>query len=409
MSIVQDKKIVLGVTGCIAVYKAAELVRHLVKQGADVHVVMTKSAREFMAPLTFQTLTSNPVITELFTLFEEHTIGHITMAQRGDVVVVAPATANIIGKAANGIADDMLSTVLLATRKPVLFAPAMNEGMWDNPVTQRNVQTLKDLGRRFVEPGVGDLACGDHGRGRLADIVDIVDEIESMLSPEDFRGVTALVTAGPTQELIDPVRFISNPSSGKMGYAIARALRHRGADVVLVSGPTTLAVPRGVHAVQVRSAQEMAAAVDRHFPSAELVIKSAAVADYRPQVAAVHKVKKRDGKVPCLALEPTTDILAGLGKKKGSRILVGFAAETQDLVANAHEKLVKKNLDLIVANDVSRGDCGFGADMNKATLLLRDGMAVDVPAMSKQDLAHRILDCIAELRARRSDIPDEPA
>ncbi len=409
MSILQDKKIVLGVTGCIAVYKAAELVRQLAKLGADVHVVMTDSARQFVAPLTFQTLTSNPVITELFTLYEERTIGHVTMAQRGDVLVVAPATANIIGKAANGIADDILSTVLLATRKPILFAPAMNEGMWDNPATQRNVQILKDLGRRFVDPGVGDLACGDRGRGRLADIADIVDEIEGMLAPDDFSGVSALVTAGPTQEHIDPVRFISNPSSGKMGYAIARALHHRGARVLLVSGPTTLEVPRGVQAVQVRSAQEMATAVERHFPASELVIKSAAVADYRPRVVAVNKVKKRDGIVPSLDLEPTKDILEGLGKKKGSRILVGFAAETQDLLANAQKKLVKKNLDLIVANDVSLGDYGFGADMNKATLLLQGGESIDVPAMSKQDLAHRILDCIAGLRSRRENIPDEPA
>ena len=409
MSILQDKKIVLGVTGCIAVYKAAELVRQLAKLGADVHVVMTDSARQFVAPLTFQTLTSNPVITELFTLYEERTIGHVTMAQRGDVLVVAPATANIIGKTANGIADDILSTVLLATRKPILFAPAMNEGMWDNPATQRNVQILKDLGRRFVDPGVGDLACGDRGRGRLADIADIVDEIEGMLAPDDFSGVSALVTAGPTQEHIDPVRFISNPSSGKMGYAIARALHHRGARVLLVSGPTTLEVPRGVQAVQVRSAQEMATAVERHFPASELVIKSAAVADYRPRVVAVNKVKKRDGIVPSLDLEPTKDILEGLGKKKGSRILVGFAAETQDLLANAQKKLVKKNLDLIVANDVSLGDYGFGADMNKATLLLQGGESIDVPAMSKQDLAHRILDCIAGLRSRRENIPDEPA
>lgn len=409
MSIVQDKKIVLGVTGCIAVYKAAELVRQLVKLGADVHVVMTQSARQFVAPLTFQTLSGNPVITELFTLYEERTIGHVTMAQRGDVLVVAPATANIIGKAAGGIADDILSTVLLATRRPILFAPAMNEGMWENPVMQRNVQALQELGRRFVDPAVGDLACGDRGRGRLADIPDIVDEIESMLSPPDFKGAAALVTAGPTRELIDPVRFISNPSSGKMGYAIARALRHRGADVVLVSGPTTLEVPRGVQAVQVRSAQEMAAAVERHFPAADIVVKSAAVADYRPRAVAVHKVKKRDGVAPSLDLEPTDDILAGLGKKKGSRILVGFAAETQDLLANAQEKLVNKNLDLIVANDVGCADGGFGADMNKATLLLRDGAAVDVPAMSKQDLAHRILDCIAGLRSRQDEIPDEPA
>jgi len=331
------------------------------------------------------------------------------MAQRGDLLVVAPATANIIGKAANGIADDMLSTVLLATRRPVLFAPAMNEGMWDNPVTQRNVSSLKAIGRHFVDPGCGDLACGDHGMGRLADISDIVDEIEGMLSPTDFMGTTALVTAGPTQEFIDPVRFISNPSSGKMGYAIARALRHRGAEVVLVSGPTTLTAPRGVQVVQVLSAQEMAAAVDKHFPAADVIIKSAAVADYRPRVVAMHKVKKRDGTPTSLDLESTTDILADLGKKKGSRILVGFAAETQDMLANARVKLEQKNLDLIVANDVGGSESVFGSDMNKVTLLLPGGDCVDVPAMNKQDLAHRILDCVAGIRKKQGDIPDEPA
>jgi phosphopantothenoylcysteine decarboxylase/phosphopantothenate--cysteine ligase len=408
MSVVQDKKIVLGVTGCIAVYKAAELVRQLVKLGADVHVVMTESARQFMAPLTFQTLTGNPVITEMFKLYEERKIGHITMAQRGDIVVVAPATANIIGKAANGIADEILSTVLIATRKPLLFAPAMNEGMWEHPAVVRNVRLLKDLGRRFVEPGTGDLACGDSGRGRLADIADIVDEIELMLSPSDFTGVRALVTAGPTQEFIDPVRFISNPSSGKMGYAIARALRHRGADVVLISGPTMLPLPRGVHTVHINSAQEMAAAVDMHFPASDIIIKAAAVADYRPRVVSMHKVKKGDD-APVLDLERTTDILADLGNKKGKRILVGFAAETQDVLANARGKLERKNLDLIVANDVSLMDCGFGSDMNKATLLLPGGETVDVPAMPKQDLAHRILDCLAGIRKKQADIPDEPA
>ena len=408
MSMLQGKKIVLGVTGCIAVYKAAELVRQLVKLGADVHIVMTESALQFMAPLTFQTLTGNPVITELFKLYEERTIGHITMAQRGDLLVVAPATANIIGKAANGIGDDILSTVLLATRTPVLFAPAMNEGMWDNPVMQRNVSSLKAFGRHFVDPGCGDLACGDHGMGRLADIADIVDEIEGMLSPTDFMGTTALVTAGPTQEFIDPVRFISNPSSGKMGYAIARALRHRGAEVVLVTGPTTLTAPRGVQVVQVLSAQEMAAAVDKHFPAADVVIKSAAVADYRPRVVAMHKVKKRDG-APSLDLERTADILADLGKKKGPRILVGFAAETQDVLANARMKLEQKNLDLIVANDVGGSESVFGSDMNKVTLLLPGGDCVDVPAMNKQDLAHRILDCVAGIRKRQGDIPDESA
>jgi phosphopantothenoylcysteine decarboxylase / phosphopantothenate---cysteine ligase len=408
MSVLLDKNIVLGVTGCIAVYKAAELVRQLVKLGADVHVVMTESARQFMAPLTFQTLSGNPVITEMFKLYEERKIGHITMAQRGDILVVAPATANIIGKAANGIADEILSTVLIATRKPLLFAPAMNEGMWEHPAVMRNVQLLKELGRRFVEPGSGDLACGDSGRGRLADIADIVDEIELMLSPSDFTGTRALVTAGPTQEFIDPVRFISNPSSGKMGYAIARALRHRGADVVLVTGPTMLHVPRGVHAVHVGSAQEMAAAVDKHFSASDIIIKAAAVADYRPRVVAMHKVKKSDD-ASSIDLERTTDILADLGNKKGKRILVGFAAETQDVIANARDKLERKNLDLIVANDVTLMDSGFGSDINKATLLLPGGESVDVPAMPKQDLAHRILDCIAGIKIKLRDIPDEPA
>ncbi len=242
MSVVQDKKIVLGVTGCIAVYKAAELVRQLVKLGADVHVVMTESAREFMAPLTFQTLTGNPVITELFKLYEERKIGHITMAQRGDVAGGCAGNRQYYRQGSTtALPTKFYPPCCIATRKPVLFAPAMNEGMWEHPAVVRNVQMLKDLGRRFVEPGSGDLACGDYGRGRLADIADIVDEIELMLSPSDFTGTRALVTAGPTQEFIDPVRFISNPSSGKMGYAIARALRHRGADVVLVSGPTMLA------------------------------------------------------------------------------------------------------------------------------------------------------------------------
>jgi phosphopantothenoylcysteine decarboxylase/phosphopantothenate--cysteine ligase len=383
-------------------------VRLLVKAEANVHVVMTRHAEEFMMPLTFQTLSGNPVITEMFKLYEERKIGHITMAQRGDIVVVAPATANIIGKAANGIADEILSTVLIATRKPVLFAPAMNEGMWEHPAVLRNVQMLKDLGRRFVEPGSGDLACGDSGRGRLADIADIVDEIELMLSPSDFTGTRALVTAGPTQEFIDPVRFISNPSSGKMGFAIARALRHRGADVVLISGPTMLPVPRGVHTVHIGSAQEMAAAVDMHFSASDIIIKAAAVADYRPRVVSMHKVKKNDD-APSLDLERTTDILADLGNKKGKRLLVGFAAETQDVLDNARSKLERKNLDLIVANDVTLMDCGFGSDMNKATLLLPGGETVDVPAMTKQDLAHRILDCLAGIKLKLRDIPDEPA
>lgn len=400
MTVLTGKQVVLGVTGCIAAYKAAELVRQIVRLGGQVQVIMTEHAREFVGPLTFQTLSANPVATGLFTLYEEREIGHIALAQRADLLVVAPATANCIGKVASGLADDMLSTVIMATRAPVLFAPAMNVHMWDNPVVQNNILTLKNMGYHIIDPAVGELACGEQGAGRLADPEDIVDAVAGILSPRDFAGRRAVVTAGPTREYIDPVRFISNPSTGKMGFALARALGHRGASVTLISGPTALTPPRAVACVPVMTAADMAAAVNQHAEQADIVIKSAAVADYRPVQAATQKIKKREALL-ALELERTPDILAMLGTRKGGRILVGFAAETEDMLAHAREKLKSKNLDMIVANDVSRQDVGFGSDLNQATILLSDGTVETLPVMSKDDLAHAILDKISLLQTRR--------
>ncbi|MCX8043230.1 MAG: bifunctional phosphopantothenoylcysteine decarboxylase/phosphopantothenate--cysteine ligase CoaBC [Desulfobacterota bacterium] len=408
MAQLRDKHIVLGVTGCIAAYKAAELVRQIVKEGGRVYPIMTAAAQQFITPLTLQTLSGNPVATDLFVLQQESRIGHISLAQRADLLVVAPATANCIGKVAAGIADDLLTTVVLATRSPVLFAPAMNQGMWENPVLQRNLATLRELGYHIIEPGWGDLACGEQGKGRLADIEDIMDTIITLLSPHDFEGVSALVTAGPTREHMDPVRFISNPSTGKMGFAIARCLKRRGARVTLVSGPSDLRPPAGVTVIPVRTAQEMAAAVERHFETAHLIIKSAAVSDYRPKVVATDKMKKKNG-LKVVEFETTTDILAGLGARKGNRILVGFAAETADLLENAREKLRSKNLDMIVVNDVGRRDIGFGSDINKVTIIMADGTCIDVPALPKDEVAGVILDHVAYIMHKRTAIPDEPA
>jgi len=397
MSNFTGKKIVLGVTGCIAAYKSAELVRQIVKQGGQVQVIMTESAGKFITPLTLQTLSGNPVTTGLFDLYEEKQIGHISLAQKADVLVISPATANSLGKVAAGIADDILSTVIMATKASVLFAPAMNVQMWENPIVQKNIQTLKGFGYHFIEPGWGDLACGDTGKGRLADVEDIMDAITSILSPKDFIGKQVIVTAGPTQESLDPIRYITNPASGKMGFKISQAFVHRGAWVTLISGPTVLSPPRNVNLIKVRTAQEMASAVEKYFDTADIVIKSAAVADYQPRQVSEHKIKKTAPNLR-IELKRTSDILANLGKKKGKRILVGFAAETQDLLTNARKKLQEKNLDMIIANDVSREDMGFGSDFNQATLMLSDGTVENLNPMSKDDLAHRILDRIALLQ-----------
>ena len=397
----QGKEIVLGITGGIAAYKSAELVRELVKRGARVHVIMTRSAREFITPLTLQTLSGNAVFTELFKLYEEREIGHISLAQRAQVLLIAPATANIIGKIAGGIADDVLSTVVMAAKAPVLMAPAMNEAMWDNPVVQDNIKALQKRGCRFIDPGWGDLACGTQGKGRMADLADIIDELEALLSVQDFAGKKVLVTAGPTRERLDPVRFISNPSSGKMGYAIARAFRLRGAQVTLVSGPASITPPRAVRFIPVESAEEMRTAVGKYFKDASIVVKAAAVGDYRPEKAAAQKIKKT-GAALDLKLERTRDILAELGKKKGQKILVGFAAETGNVKAHAVEKLKEKNLDLIVANDVSKQGIGFGSDVNEVQLIFRDGRVETLTSRPKDEIAHAILDRILSLTKKDS-------
>lgn len=396
-TLLKDKKIVLGVCGGIAAYKAAELVRLYVKAGAEVFVVMTEAARQFVTPLTFQTLSGNPVHGELFDLIQEREIGHISLAERADLVVIAPATANLVGKVASGIADDLLTTTLMATRAPVLFAPAMNSNMWENPVYQHNQGKLQKLGYHFLEPAIGLLACGWEGKGKLPDPEVILAETRRLLSPRDLAGQTLLVTAGPTREELDPVRFLSNYSSGKMGYAIARAAVERGARVLLVSGPTALAAPRGVEFHPVVSACQMQQAVLELAPSCSVVVMAAAVADYRPAVRSGRKIKKSAGDRLCLELERNPDILAGLGRLAGERLLVGFAAETEDLVKNARQKLMEKNLDLIVANDVTRQGAGFDVDTNIVRLLYRDGRDEEFPQMSKDEVAGVLLDRIVGL------------
>ncbi len=397
MATLKGRKIVLGVTGGIAAYKAAELVRELVRDGAGVFVVMTKSAQAFVTPLTFQTLSGHPVATELFNLIEESEIGHISLADRAEVLVIAPATANIIGKIAGGIADDMLTTVVMATKAPVLLAPAMNVHMWENSFCQENSAKLRSRGYHFIDPEAGELACGYEGKGRLAEISVIAEEIQAILSPKDFSEETIVVTAGPTEEDIDPVRFITNRSSGKMGYALARAAQRRGAHVILVSGPTALPAPPKVRCIQVRSAAEMREAVRQSMKKASILFMAAAVSDYRPKKVAPHKIKKTTSQAHW-ELEPTPDILLEVGKQKGRRLLVGFAAETQNLLQNAKQKLSEKNLDLIVANDVSLPGAGFAVDTNIVKLLFPSGKVEELPLMSKEELADCLLDRLAQIR-----------
>lgn len=391
----RNKQIVLGVTGGIAAYKAVELLRLLTKAGADVHVIMTASAREFIAPLTFQTLSGNPVHAELFNLIAEQEIGHISLADRADLLVIAPATANIIGKIANGIADDMLSTTVMATKAPVLIAPAMNINMLTNPVYQLNERKLRRLGYLFASPVSGALACGWEGQGKLAAPESIFEAAMSALTPKDLFGQTIMVTAGPTREEIDPVRYISNHSSGKMGYALARNAARRGARVILISGPVNIAPPAGVELISVTSAEEMREAVLGRADECSVVIKAAAVADYRPLERAAGKVKKQADELT-LRLTRNADILAELGALDRRPFLVGFAAETDNLKSYAERKLREKNLDMIVANDVSLSDAGFNVDTNRALLLFRDGRLVECPLMPKEDLAALILDHILE-------------
>ena len=398
-------RITLGVTGGVAAYKAAELVRRLQQEGHSVSVVMTRAAREFITPLTFAALSGQKVITDLFGDSSggganlESAIEHIAVAQRTDLLLVAPATADIIAKFARGVADDFLTTLYLACTAPVVVAPAMNVNMWNHSATRENVGTLRSRGVRIVEPEEGYLACGMTGPGRLAGLEDILGAVHDLTKRQrDLEGETVLVSAGPTCEDLDPVRFITNRSSGKMGYAVAEAAAKRGAKVVLISGPVILETPAGVERVDVRTAQEMHRAVGDRFSEASIAIFAAAVSDYRPAELRAEKIKK--GHAPlAISLEPTTDILAEVAKRKGQKIVVGFAAETDHLAENARKKLVSKNADLIVANDVTAEGAGFDYDTNVVTLFSRDGRDLALPKMPKSEVAERVLDEVIRLRA----------
>jgi len=397
ISMLKGKKVVLGVTGGIAAYKAAEFVRLLVKEEVDVHVVMTQNAQKFITPLTFQTLSGNPVASDPFALLEDARIGHIALADLAELVVILPATANMIGKIANGIADDFLSTMAMATKAPVLVVPSMNVNMWGNPALQKNIQTLLERGCHLMEPGEGELACHWYGKGRLPELNDVVEEMEDLLTPKDLKGERILITGGPTQEPMDPVRFITNRSSGKMGYALAKIARRRGAEVIFISGPTSLSLPgRGIQYVTVRTAEEMRRAVFAHLEGSSVVIMAAAVSDYRPKVISDKKIKKGDSETT-LALERTKDILEEVGKKKENRILVGFAAETEDLIAHAKKKLQEKNLDLIVANDVTQPGAGFASDTNQVKILSPSGQVKELPLATKEEVSRVILDHVVGL------------
>jgi phosphopantothenoylcysteine decarboxylase / phosphopantothenate---cysteine ligase len=388
----------VGVTGGIACYKAVEVVRLLAKEGFAVQVVMTRAAMEFVTPLTFQALSGRPVATETFSLTQESEIGHIRLADEAALFVIAPATANIIGKLAAGIADDLLTTVLMATQAPVLIAPSMNLHMYENAILQENIRKLKRVGCHFMEPAEGYLACGYEGKGRLPEPEAIVEEVRRLLKKKDLVDEKLLITAGPNQEPLDPVRFISNRSSGKMGYALARAGLRRGAQVTLVSGPTALSAPAGARVVRVTTAAEMREAVLREFPAATALVMAAAVSDYRPEPPAGKKLKRGEGPL-VVRLEPNPDILRDLGTRKAGQILIGFAAETEDLVANASRKLHEKNLDLVVANDVTKEGSGFEGDTNIATLLDRKGLVRSLPLMTKDELADRVCDYLLTLRS----------
>jgi phosphopantothenoylcysteine decarboxylase/phosphopantothenate--cysteine ligase len=392
----QKPRVLLGVTGGIAAYKAAELASRLCQEGCDIRVVMTEAAKRFVGPLTFAALTGNPVPGDWFDAGQEASISHIDLARWAQVVVVAPATANFIAKAAAGLADDLLSTLILATAAQLLIAPAMNPHMFAHPTVGENLGRLAGRGARIVGPADGRTACGEEGPGRMVEPGLIAEHVLDLLAARDLEGVPILVTAGPTREHLDPVRYLSNPSSGRMGIEVARVARRRGARVTLVLGPTHLEPPFGVETLRVTSAQEMAEAVEGRAGAQRVIIKAAAVSDFRPQDRQPHKVKKSGSGEVC-NLVSTPDILAGLGRDKGDRVLVGFAAETQEVLAHASDKLKAKNLDLMVANDVSAADSGFAVETNRVHLLTPDGEVETLPLMSKQEVAGRLLDRVARL------------
>lgn len=391
------KNVVLGVTGSIAAYKACDIVSRLRKQGVDVHVILTRAGAEIITPLALETMSANPVVVDMFHRENPWEVEHISLAKRADVFLVAPATANFLGKAAHGIADDMLTTTILATRAPVLVAPAMNVNMYENPVVQENIALLKKRGWHFIEPDAGLLACGDVGKGRLAEPEAIVAAAMELLYPRrDLAGKHVLVSAGPTQERIDPVRYITNRSSGKMGYAIAEAAAARGARVTLISGPVTLPVPEGVERVNVISSQDMFEAVHAAFDSCDGLIMAAAPADFTPAAFAEQKIKKNGREGMTLELAATRDILKSIGERKRQQRVMGFAAETEHLAENAAKKLEAKNLDMIAANDVTAAGAGFAVDTNAVTLYKRDGSSEQSGTMPKRALADWLLDRLFE-------------
>ena len=387
------KKIVLGVTGGIAAYKAAELTRAFVKKGAQVKVVMTRNAMEFITPLTMQTLSGNPVFSDMYAATDRFDIDHISLSNAADILVIAPATANIIGKIASGIADDLLTTAVMAAKVPVLICPAMNVNMLGNAIVKENMAKLTARGYFLLEPGYGELACKTEGAGRLPDAADILEEVETILRKKDLRGEKILVTAGPTREPLDPVRFITNYSSGKMGYALAVMAKRRGAEVTLVSGPSLLPIPQGVRYIGIDTAREMKDAVMANYQASTVIIKAAAVADFRPAVRSEVKIKNgKEGFSLSLARNP--DIIAEIGPLKGERLLIGFAMESENLIENARAKLAKKNMDYIVANSIMGEGAGFQSDTNVVVIISRDGKIEELPQMDKLEVADRILDKI---------------
>ena len=389
----KNKTILLGVTGGIGAYKAIELTRLLTKAGADVWPVMTDSAMEFIGPLSLETLSGNPVSTSLFEPNETGRINHIELAEKADLVIIAPATANTIGKIAGGIADDILSTLVLATSAPILIAPAMNHRMYENKAVEANIEKLKGFGYSFIGPEEGELACGSEGKGRLAPVTDIVEAVGGLLSTKELEGETILVTAGATREAIDPIRFLSNGSSGKMGFALARAALRRGAKVILISGRTTLPAPQGVTFVEATSAEDMHREASAHFTKASVVIMAAAISDYTPKKKLTRKLKKSEDDMT-LEMTRTLDILKEMGENKGERLLVGFALETNNIMENAKKKLTGKNLDIIVANSTE----ALASGVNQATIIYKDREIEPLPTLNKEEVAELILDRITELK-----------
>lgn len=395
-----SKCVVIGVTGGIAVYKALDIISALRKKDIEVHVIMTESATKFVNPLTFQSISQNMVVTDMFAEPKAWEIQHISLAQKADLMLIAPATANIIGKVANGISDDMLSTTIMAASKAkVIFAPAMNTQMYKNKIVQSNIEKLKNFGYDFIEPASGRLACGDVGVGKLADVNTIVERVLMELEDkqQDLKGKKVLISAGPTIAPIDPVRYITNRSTGKMGYAIAEEARDRGAEVVLVSGPTNLNSPKNVKIINIKTNEEMKNEIFNYYEWADIVIKSAAVADYKPKEYSNQKIKKGEGDLN-LCLTRDSDILKSLGEVKTHQILVGFAAESNDVLKNAEKKLKNKNLDFIVANDITATDTGFGSEDNKVIIISKDNEKLELEKMSKREVARNIFDMILEKR-----------